>query len=268
MNNQIISNSTNTIPIPELIQQCVHRNQMPQGSLFYGHYPHFLEQVMIKTAALIHNIQPPNIQPNDQLQEPAIDILCLITNQRFIKIDIIKQLQQRMTHGSSHAPYLIIMIHEINKLTVSAANALLKSIEEPPENVLFLFTAQNKHQCLPTILSRCQHVFIPTNPDDLTQLNEQLSNELIEKNLLIDPIDFIHQSYFNQCITIQKLPSSIDDLGTLLCYWEILLYGQINALDKKSFYFLQKIIEIKSKLSYNLNLKLHLMSIVLEYKGG
>jgi DNA polymerase-3 subunit gamma/tau len=52
--------------------------------------------------------------------------------------------------------YKIFIIDEVHMLTSQAFNALLKTLEEPPPNVVFLFATTEAHKVLPTILSRCQ----------------------------------------------------------------------------------------------------------------
>jgi DNA polymerase-3 subunit gamma/tau len=57
---------------------------------------------------------------------------------------------------SSGSKYKIILIDEVHMLTKEAFNALLKTLEEPPEHVKFIFATTEVHKLLPTILSRCQ----------------------------------------------------------------------------------------------------------------
>jgi DNA polymerase-3 subunit gamma/tau len=57
---------------------------------------------------------------------------------------------------SSGSSYKIILIDEVHMLTKEAFNALLKTLEEPPEHVKFIFATTEVHKLLPTILSRCQ----------------------------------------------------------------------------------------------------------------
>jgi DNA polymerase III subunit delta' len=59
------------------------------------------------------------------------------------------------------------VIHPAEAMNVNAANALLKSLEEPPPRTYFLLVAHRPYQLLPTIKSRCQHVALPV-PDRKT----------------------------------------------------------------------------------------------------
>ena len=52
--------------------------------------------------------------------------------------------------------YKVYIIDEAHNLTNEAFNALLKTIEEPPEHVIFILATTEAHQIIPTIMSRCQ----------------------------------------------------------------------------------------------------------------
>ncbi|OVE82646.1 hypothetical protein BVY04_00365 [bacterium M21] len=67
--------------------------------------------------------------------------------------DLCENVQYAPTNGRSYKVYII---DEVHMLTVQAWNALLKTLEEPPEHVKFLFATTEAHKVLPTILSRTQ----------------------------------------------------------------------------------------------------------------
>lgn len=69
-------------------------------------------------------------------------------------------------HLSSHKAqgYKVIVIHPAETLNIASANALLKMLEEPASNVVFILVAHQTHQLLPTILSRCHKIAMPA-PD-------------------------------------------------------------------------------------------------------
>ncbi len=54
--------------------------------------------------------------------------------------------------------FKVVIIDEVHMLTTEAFNTLLKTLEEPPENVIFIFATTEPHKVLPTIKSRCQHL--------------------------------------------------------------------------------------------------------------
>lgn len=71
-------------------------------------------------------------------------------------IDDMRQINDTVGYAASSGKYKIYIIDEVHMLTKEAFNALLKTLEEPPEKVLFLFATTEPQKVLPTILSRCQ----------------------------------------------------------------------------------------------------------------
>lgn len=71
-------------------------------------------------------------------------------------IDDIRQINETVAYAPSHGRYKIYIIDEVHMLTKEAFNALLKTLEEPPEKVKFFFATTEPHKVLPTIISRCQ----------------------------------------------------------------------------------------------------------------
>ena len=71
-------------------------------------------------------------------------------------IDEIRQLRQNVTVRPSRARFKIYIIDEVHMLTKEAFNALLKTLEEPPEHVKFIFCTTEANKIPITILSRCQ----------------------------------------------------------------------------------------------------------------
>jgi DNA polymerase III subunit gamma/tau len=71
-------------------------------------------------------------------------------------IDDIRQINETVGYAASAGGYKVYIIDEVHMLTKEAFNALLKTLEEPPPKVKFLFATTEAHKVLPTILSRCQ----------------------------------------------------------------------------------------------------------------
>ena len=71
-------------------------------------------------------------------------------------IDDIRNLNETVGYAASAGDYKIYIIDEVHMLTKEAFNALLKTLEEPPEHVIFFFATTEPHKVLPTIVSRCQ----------------------------------------------------------------------------------------------------------------
>src|SRR5690606_9663561 len=71
-------------------------------------------------------------------------------------IDDIRQLRANVAIRPSRARYKIYIIDEVHMLTNDSFNALLKTLEEPPEHVKFIFCTTNPEKLPITVLSRCQ----------------------------------------------------------------------------------------------------------------
>ncbi|MBT3291807.1 MAG: DNA polymerase III subunit gamma/tau, partial [Victivallales bacterium] len=72
------------------------------------------------------------------------------------KVEDIRDIRDNVQYTPSRSRYKIYVIDEVHMLTPAAWNALLKTLEEPPAHVKFLFATTEPHKVLPTIVSRCQ----------------------------------------------------------------------------------------------------------------
>ncbi|MCE3235638.1 MAG: polymerase subunit gamma and tau, partial [Vampirovibrio sp.] len=67
-----------------------------------------------------------------------------------------RELIENCQYSSMTGRFKVYIIDEVHMLTSQAFNALLKTLEEPPPNVIFIFATTEAHKVLPTIISRCQ----------------------------------------------------------------------------------------------------------------
>lgn len=73
-----------------------------------------------------------------------------------LKIDQIRELQREASLAPMEASRKVFVLRELERANLPAANALLKTLEEPPAQVVLLLTSARPHALLPTIISRCQ----------------------------------------------------------------------------------------------------------------
>ncbi|HLU76986.1 MAG TPA: DNA polymerase III subunit delta' [Burkholderiales bacterium] len=83
---------------------------------------------------------------------------------RQIKIEQVRELQRFLAVGTHRAGRRVAIVRPAEAMNVATANALLKSLEEPPPDTLFLLVASQPARLLPTVRSRCQAVHLPA-PD-------------------------------------------------------------------------------------------------------
>lgn len=73
-----------------------------------------------------------------------------------LKIDQIRELQREAALAPMEGQHKVFILREMERANLPAANALLKTLEEPPAQVVLLLTSARPHALLPTIMSRCQ----------------------------------------------------------------------------------------------------------------
>ena len=71
-------------------------------------------------------------------------------------VEQVRELRETCKYAPAHSKFKIYIIDEVHMLSTAAFNALLKTLEEPPEHVKFMFATTDPEKVLPTILSRCQ----------------------------------------------------------------------------------------------------------------
>jgi DNA polymerase-3 subunit gamma/tau len=99
-------------------------------------------------------------------------------------IDEIRSLRENVKFAPTFGKYKIYIIDEVHMLTIEAFNALLKTLEEPPEHVKFIFATTQPNKVIPTILSRC-HRF-DFRKISITKIIEKLNKISREEKLNVD----------------------------------------------------------------------------------
>ena len=153
------------------------------------------------------------------------DVEIIRTEGLSIKIDEIRDLLTRTSWAPSMGGWRVVVMEDADRMTESAANALLKAIEEPGARTVWLLCAPTLHDILPTIRSRCRHLQLRTpSTQDVT--------EVLEKRDGISPAmaDFAarvsqghigrarylatNESVRNNRATIMKLPTQLGDIAS------------------------------------------------------
>lgn len=99
-------------------------------------------------------------------------------------VDDIRDLRERVRIPPQNGRYKIYIIDEVHMLSKSAFNALLKTLEEPPDHVIFIFATTEPHKVLPTILSRVQRFdFKRISVDEIV---DRLKNVAKDEGINID----------------------------------------------------------------------------------
>ncbi|MEQ8825678.1 MAG: DNA polymerase III subunit delta' [Filomicrobium sp.] len=91
-----------------------------------------------------------------------------------IPVDEVRRLRSFLSHRASDAAWRVVVVDTADDLNVNAANALLKSLEEPPERLVFLLLSSEPGRLLKTIRSRCRSLDLDAlSPEDLQQAAHQ-----------------------------------------------------------------------------------------------
>ena len=101
-------------------------------------------------------------------------------------VDNIREIREEVSYRPTEGKYKVYIIDEVHMLSIGAFNALLKTLEEPPEYVIFILATTEAHKIPITILSRCQRydfkrITINTIADRLSELMEKEQVEVEEK---------------------------------------------------------------------------------------
>ena len=92
-------------------------------------------------------------------------------------VDNIREIRNDVKYVASTAKYTVYIIDEVHMLSGGAFNALLKTLEEPPEHVIFILATTEPHKVPQTILSRCQRFdFKRIRPGDITIRMKQIAH--------------------------------------------------------------------------------------------
>lgn len=147
-----------------ILKSVIENNRIPHAYLFYG-MPGVGKHTTAGHFARALNCRQKGTDACDRCPSclKAIhgnhpDIITVKADGQFIRIKDIRDLQERMTFKPFGGGRRIILVVDADRMNIEAANALLKTLEEPsPSNTMILLTSR-PHMLPMTILSRCQHV--------------------------------------------------------------------------------------------------------------
>lgn len=199
-------------------------------------------------------------------------------------IEDIRQINETVGYAAPSGRYKIYIIDEVHMLTKEAFNALLKTLEEPPLKVKFLFATTEPHKVPSTILSRCQRFNLNriTLPHILTKLQriaQQLGVTVEEEALTLlaqraegglrDA-----ESLFDQILAFKEGPITVDAVFTILGLMPRDIYFEIDQAGKagqfaKAFEIAHRVFTEGKDLSYFIEgLIDHLRQILLIKVSG
>ncbi|MFC6170178.1 DNA polymerase III subunit delta' [Loigolactobacillus jiayinensis] len=146
-----------------LFQSVIVRQQLSQGYLFSGDAGTGKTELATWIALRLFCSHVVNGQPDGTCSECQRilsgnhpDVVKVAPEGQSLKIEQIRFLKQELTKSGMETNQRVFIIQDADKMTVSAANGLLKFLEEPAPQTYLILTTTNKNQILPTIISRLQ----------------------------------------------------------------------------------------------------------------
>src|SRR5208337_2644831 len=99
-------------------------------------------------------------------------------------VEQVRELRETCKYAPANSSFKVYIIDEVHMLSTAAFNALLKTLEEPPAHVKFMFATTDPEKVLPTILSRCQRFDLRRIPSAL--ITKHLDEIAIKEKVTID----------------------------------------------------------------------------------
>lgn len=205
------------------------------------------------------NLQEAGVHCDDIMKGSHVDIIEMDAASR-TGIDDIREIIESVRYAPGSARYKVYIIDEVHMLSKAAFNGLLKTLEEPPEHVKFIFATTEIRKVPITVLSRCQRF-------DLRRLNQDETVTLLEKVCRAENVEmpteglaliarvaegsardalslldrsFAHQSNAGAALEIDELRHMLGlaDRGRMFDLFDHLMRGDIaKALDEFSEQF-------------------------------
>jgi DNA polymerase-3 subunit delta' len=160
--------------IVQLLQRSLERDRLAHAYLFTGHALPELEDMARTLAKALNCLAPPrraagglaldccdqcdSCRRIDQYNHPDIAWIRPESKLRLIKLGVIRELMQTVNLKPTVAAYKVGVIVAADRLNAEAANAFLKTLEEPPAKSLLILLTTEPQRVLETILSRCLRI--------------------------------------------------------------------------------------------------------------
>ncbi len=167
----------------KILKGHIARNAIRQAYLFTGPPGIGRRTLAIRLAQALNCTQPPapgeacgicqNCTQIERMTHPDLAVIQAEHIGGTLKVDQVRELQHDLSLAPYLASYRVAILLRFEEANPSAANALLKTLEEPPSKVVLVLTAETSEQLLPTIVSRCEVLRLAPLPLELVRLGLQ-----------------------------------------------------------------------------------------------
>lgn len=145
----------------------------------------------------------------------------------------------------------LVVVKDVDKLNSESANAILKTLEEPPEDVMIVLTTLNEQKILPTIVSRCQKVRLNVDVDDNIPSD------------YLDPEKLSKLSVSEKFKWVEKIAEG-ENIEQIIVLWQV-HFRQKLLLGEDVLSILRQLSSAKDLQQRNISLKLLLENILLSF---
>lgn len=311
----------------QVLQNALKRNSLAHAYIFSGPVGTGRKRMAVTLAQAVYCLQQDGEACGECLECRKVendnhpDFYWIEPDGATIKIDQIRELKRKFGYRATHASTKIYVLNNAERMTVQAANSLLKFLEEPVAKVVAILIAENGQALLPTIRSRAQWIpFLPMSPLRMAEIliNEGYPHDLVRSAVHLSAgleaaRELIQLNWFAETrnIVIQLAKASQDDpvsalsmiqhqvmkgeaaahLSEMLDLWilwykdminvtlgrtdQVVYKDQLGWLEKHRFScsiqgwieIIEKIMEFKRRLRYNVNSQLGLEGLAVSIKG-
>jgi DNA polymerase-3 subunit delta' len=147
-----------------LVDRAIQENRLAHAMLIYGQNLKSVESFANELASKL--VDSP-LTEEGLAWHPDVFALRPSKKSRIISVDDTRELIRNIQHSPQKADRKIALVHEADRFNPSAANAFLKTLEEPPLNTNILLLTTRPHSLLATIRSRCQLFRLPTGSAEI-----------------------------------------------------------------------------------------------------
>jgi DNA polymerase-3 subunit delta' len=186
------------------------------------------------------------------------DVEIIRTEGLSIKVEEVRELLTRVAWAPSMGGWRVVVMEDADRLTESAANAMLKAIEEPGTRTVWLLCAPTLHDVLPTIRSRCRHIQLHTpsdaavaqvliNRDGISPAMAQFAARVSQGHIGRAKYLALNESVRSTRTTIMNLPLQLNSLAAAFKAAQVLVdlataqaNESVGARDEKEIAALQE----------------------------
>lgn len=169
--------------INKFLKQSYQRDRLSQAYLFVGPKDAGKIDAVIDFISLVNNLKSKeavieNKNPDIVFVEPDLDTKK--QKKKNISVDQVREATKKISYYSYQEEKKFLVIAEAERLNLTAANSLLKNIEEPDADTIVILITSNEGRILSTIRSRCQKIFFGLESQE--NIEKYLKNKYPQKN--------------------------------------------------------------------------------------